>query len=97
MTDQNYCMVNEQTNVCDNVILWDGNLDTWSPPNGYLLLVQSSTQAKNWVWNPTSEVWELVVDGFGGIGYTWDGTYLVTSEPEPPMPVQPVVDGAQTL
>jgi len=97
MTNQNYCMVNEQTNICDNVVVWDGDTNTWTPPAGYLMLVQETTPAKNWVWNFNTEVWELVVDGLGGIDYTWDGTYLVTTEPEPPAPIQPVVDGAQTL
>lgn len=97
MTTQNYCMVNEQTNVCDNVVVWDGDTNTWTPPPGYLMLVQDTTPAKNWAWNTVTKVWELVVYGLGSTGFTWDGTYLITNEPEPPPIVDPVVTGAQTL
>lgn len=98
MTVQNYCMVNEQTNVCENVCLWDGDPNTWTPPAGYLMLVQADTPAKVWVWNTTDKVWALEVQmGLGQIGFTWDGTYLTTDQPEPPPPVQAEVTGAQTL
>jgi hypothetical protein len=93
MSAQNYCMVNEATNVCDNVVLWDGNPNTWAPPAGYLMLVQATTPAKNWVWIDDS--WVLEVSGEGQIGYTWDGTYLITNEPQPTEP--PTIEGAQTL
>ena len=100
MTVQNYCMVNAATNICENVCLWDGNPNTWTPPPGYILLVQATTPAKDWSWNDTDKVWTLEVQmGDGQIGYTWDGTYLTTSEPMPPTPPaeQPTVSGAQTL
>lgn len=89
-------MVNEQTSICENVVVWDGNADTWTPPAGYLMFIQASTPAKVWKWNKSALAWELViVVGQGGIGFTWDGTYLVTDEPMPE--AQPSVDGAQTL
>lgn len=104
MTTQNYCMVNEATNVCDNVTLWDGNPDTWQPPAGYLMLVQATTPAKTWVWDDVAKVWALEVSGEGQIGFTWDGTYLTTNEPmpadpaNPPVPnQQPTTTGAQVL
>jgi hypothetical protein len=93
MSAQNYCMVNEATNVCDNVVLWDGNTETWTPPAGYLMLPQTSTPAKTWVW--TVDAWVLAIEGQGQIGYTWDGTYLITNEPQPTQPMP--VEGAQTL
>jgi len=83
MTTQNYCMVNQSTNVCENVVIWDGNPDTWNPPAGYLMLVQATTPAKNWVYNQSDNQWQLSVAGAGGIGFTWDGTYLTTNQPEP--------------
>ena len=87
MTTQNYCMVNESTNVVDNVCLWDGNPDTWQPPADYLMLVQATTPAKIWTWDAEQKVWSLTVqDGVGGIGFTWDGTYLTTGDPMPPAP-----------
>lgn len=96
MTVQNYCMVDTATNVCDNLVMWDGNTDTWTPPPGQLMLVQATTPAKVWYWNGT--VWSLQDQlGAGSIGFTWDGTYLTTNESMPPVPISPAVDGAQTL
>ena len=96
MTTQNYCMVNEATNICDNVVVWDGNPATWTPPAGYLMLVQAVTPAKTWGWDTQTMTWVLVDDiGDGQIGFTWDGTYLITNEPQPTKP--PTTDGAQTL
>ncbi len=98
MNTQNYCMINQQTNVCDNVVLWDGNLDTWTPPSGELMLVQAATPAKVWGLNPEKTDYILVVVmGVGGIGFTWDGQYLTTNDPYPGPVVQPNVTGAQTL
>jgi len=93
MSAQNYCMVNEATNVCDNVVVWDGNPNTWAPPAGYLMLVQATTPAKNWVW--IDNAWVIEVSGEGQIGFTWDGTYLITNEPQPTKP--PTTEGAQPL
>lgn len=90
MTTQNYCMVNQQTNVCDNVCVWDGDPNTWQPPAEYLMLVQDTTPAKTWAWNATSGIWEIqVFIGQGTVGFTWDGTYLNTNAPMPPAPPGP--------
>lgn len=95
-------MVNNQTNVCDNVCLWDGNPNTWSPPSNYLMLIQATTLAKVWVYDFDTRTYYLEVQaGQGQIGYTWDGVYLITNEPQP-IPseadeFQPVVSGAQVL
>lgn len=86
---QNYLMVNEQTNIVDNQVVWDGNPDTWQPPEGYLMLVQATTPAKIWQINADHTAWELVVvNGAGCIGFTWDGMFLMTDQPEPP-PIPP--------
>jgi len=96
MSNQNYCMVNTETNVCDNICVWDGDTSTWTPPPGQLMLVQATTPAK--VWNWTGTEWVLQDElGAGGVSFTWDGTYLTTSDPMPPPPAQPTVEGAQTL
>lgn len=98
MTTQNYCMVNEANNVCENICVWDGDPNTWTPPAGYLMLIQATTPAKVWVWNAVSQVWELGEQmGAGQIGFTWDGTYLTTNDPQPAPVVQAQVSGAQTL
>lgn len=93
-------MVDEAQNICDNVCLWDGNPDTWTPPPGYLMLPQATTPSKTWGWDGTQ--WVLVPGvGAGEIGFTWDGTYLITDDPEPVAPPareqQPTVTGAQTI
>lgn len=70
MEIKSYCMINAN-NVCDNVCLWDGNTETWVPPEGYLMLPQETTPAKNWV----DDI--LEVTGIGSVGYIWDGVYLI--------------------
>jgi len=94
--DQNYCMINTETNVCDNVCIWDGNPETWAPPPNYLMLVQKDTPAKT--WQLTGDQYELVVTmGVGSIYFTWDGTYLITNEPQPEPPSQLVTSGVTDL
>lgn len=93
-------MINQTNSVCENICLWDGDPNTWQPPANYLMLVQATTPAKDWVWDSVAKTWTLEITGFGQIGFTWDGTYLVTSAPMPPIPelsAQPPVEGAQTL
>lgn len=96
MTTQNYCMINEATGICENLCLWDGNLDTWTPPAGYVMLLQATTPAKMWAYSADS--YSLVAqDGAGQIGFTWDGTHLITNDPMPTELVQPTTTGSQTL
>ena len=87
MTTQNYCMVNKVTNVCDNICVWDGNPDTWMPPADYLMLIQATTPTKIWQWDSANSEW-ILSDSIGNaeIGFTWDGTYLMTNQPMPPVP-----------
>lgn len=99
MTAQNYLMINQSTNVVENVCLWDGNPSTWQPPAGYLMLVQATTMALVWMWDAPIKDWVLAQEmGGGQIGFTWNGTECVTNEPKPEKPsTQPEVTGAQTL
>ena len=99
MTTQNYLMINQSTNVVENVCLWDGNSSTWQPPAGYLMLIQATTMALVWVWDKPVDDWVLTQQmGQGQIGFTWNGSECVTNEPKPEKPsTQPEVTGAQTL
>lgn len=85
MTIQNYLMLNQSTNVVDNIIVWDGGSD-WTPPNGYTMLVQSTTPAMVWELNTnvTPNVYQLSEQiGVGGKGFTWNGTVLTTNHLQP--------------
>jgi len=86
--NQSYCMVNQTTNICDNVTLWDGNPATWTPPAGYLMLPQATTMSVVWTWDAAIPDWVLTqVEGQGQIGFTWSGSELVTNAPKPqPLP-----------
>jgi hypothetical protein len=100
MTTQNYLMV--QNNVVTNLVLWDGDINTWQPPTDATMLVQADTQAL--VWEPVTvdgklTDWILVETlGAGQIGFTWNLTtqVLTTNEPKPKVPVQPIATGLQT-
>ena len=101
MTTQNYCLINTE-NICDNVVLWDGNPDTWQPPSGYLTLVQETTPSKVWALNQSRTAYILIdTVGDGTIGFTWDGTFLVTNDPQPVVENnasnEPISSGTQTL
>lgn len=82
--EQNYFMVNE-LNVVDNLVVWDGNPDTWQPPAGYTMLVQATTPAMNWELDGSLTPPDYVLRevGLGDIGYTWNGTVLMTNRPKP--------------
>ena len=99
MTTQNYLMINQLTNVVENVCAWDGNPDTWQPPAGYLMLVQATTMALVWIWDQSISDWVLGQQtGTAQIGFAWNGTECVTNEPKPVKPVPPPpIEGAQTL
>ena len=80
MTTQNYLMIQE--NIVTNICLWDGNTQTWQPPQNATMLIQETTPTK---------VWELINDeyvltssvGNAKIEFTYDGSFCVTNEPKP--------------
>ena len=85
--EQGYFVV--ENNVVTNNIVWDGNPNTWTPPEGATMLVILTTPAKLWGanYNTTPYSWQLVEKmGEGDIGFTWDGSVLITNEPEPTNP-----------
>ena len=44
----NYALVNKQTNICDNVISWDGDTNKWQPPETHLALLVDTTPSLRW-------------------------------------------------
>lgn len=82
---QNYLIV--QNNVVTNIVLWDGDTSKWTPPQGSIALIQTTTTASVWRINEAQTDFELVdVLGAGDIGFTWDGTILTTNQPKPAIP-----------
>jgi hypothetical protein len=82
MTNQNYLMVQE--NVVINVCVWDGNTQTWQPPVNTTMLIQATTPTKIWGLNQEGTEYVLVDSiGNANIGFTWDGAYCVTNQPQP--------------
>lgn len=89
-------MINTVTNIVDNVCVWDGDTQTWTPPENYLLLVQTSTPALVWSLNEGKTDWVLTESlGQAGVGFTWNGTQCVTNELKPE-PIS-VTSGTQDL
>ena len=100
MTTQNYLII--EANIVTNVCVWDGNVDTWTPPIDATMLVQATTPALIWkqiepLTTPiTYSLQEQI--GAGGIGFTWNGSTLTTNLPEPVPPAlieQPTSSGTQ--
>lgn len=79
-----------QNDVVTNLVVWDGNPDSWTPPADSIQLVAATTPAKVWVHDPVQNTWSIgVVVGEGGPGFTWDGTYVITNEAQPdPVPTR---------
>lgn len=74
-----------KNNVAIDMVDWDGNSETWTPPEDAILLPLATTLAKTWVLNAdkTEYIYETIM-GMGSIGDTWDGEILTTTQIEPP-------------
>jgi hypothetical protein len=84
MTVQTYLEVNNLSKIVINAVEWDGNTETWTPPANSTMLVQAETLALTWVWDNTNKVWlETEVLGAGNIGFTWNGSILITNQSDP--------------
>ena len=101
MTISQYLII--ENNIVTNIVIWDGNTQTWTPPADSIQLIQADILAMIWeqVVGSKPPAWVLTeVLGAGGIGFTWDGTVLTTNEPEPQPPVaapnQPTTTGTAT-
>ena len=101
MTTQNYLIIQE--NVVTNVCLWDGNTQTWQPPQDATMLVQETTPTKVWTLNADKTEYVLTDSiGDASIGFTWDGEFATTNQSKPelnqtPSQNQPTTEGTQTL
>ena len=40
-----YAMVHDDSTIVVNVIEWDGNEETWAPPDGYTMVEDTEMQA----------------------------------------------------
>jgi hypothetical protein len=92
MTIENYLII-DQNNVVTNIVLWDGNINTWQPPEGCLWEINSQTIAYIWeVPDPeqSKEVVLIPVLGASDIGFIWNPTdkTTTTNKPKPPTPPQ---------
>lgn len=84
MSEKDYLMVNLETNIVENAIIWNGDTNTWTPPENYLMLVQNEAPAKVWEYSFDDNQMHLVEKiGEGRIGFSWDGEFLITPEPNP--------------
>ena len=94
MTTQNYLII--ENNVVTNIVVWDGNPATWTPPANSTQIVKETVTTKLWKSFPntidgqTVIDWELVENqAVAEVGFTWDGAVLTTNEPKPAVIPQP--------
>jgi hypothetical protein len=90
---QNYLIIEQ--NIVTNVCVWDGDTTIWTPPQGSIALVQTTTPAMVWELNADKTDYVLTEQiGAGSINFTWDGTNVITNEPKPEAPKpQPTTEG----
>lgn len=81
-----YALVNKDTHKVDNIVEWDGNLETWQPPETHEAIFTADKVTIDWVWNADLNGYEQVQTvGNVRFGETWDGTKFVeVDKPEPP-------------
>ena len=82
----NYALVNKQTKLVDNIVEWDGDLETWQPPKTHEAIFTADKVTIGWVWNPETNDYEQVQTvGNVHFGETWDGTkFFKVDKPESP-------------
>lgn len=98
MAIENYLII--ENNVVTNIVLWDGNEQTWLPPANSIVLCQATTPTKDWKLDSSFNPPDYVLTEYNGgsqLDYLWDGTKCVTNLPKPPTPVQPSTEGTQEL
>lgn len=86
MTIQNYLLINTSIDpaICENICVWDGNVETWNPGENYIALPLANTISMEWSWDYSTNTWIMIDSpGQGKIGYIWNGEKLVTNLPSP--------------
>lgn len=81
-----YLVINTNTDpqICENVVVWDGDTTKWTPPSDKLFLKKEEVYSLDWQWTTSSNTWVLTETlGYGDIGFTWDGEKLTTNRPKP--------------
>lgn len=80
MSIKNYLIIEQ--NEVTNIVLWDGNVQTWSPSGDVLVLSQEDTPTK--IWQLISDDYQLV-DSIGDalIGFKYDGARCIINLPKP--------------
>jgi hypothetical protein len=82
MINQEYLQI--ENNVVTNLVMWNGNSDSWIPPENAIMLPNATTPCMLWEYNFETKVYELKETfGTGQIGFTWNGSVLMTSYPKP--------------
>ena len=96
--EQSYLVINLTINTIDNLVTWDGNTDTWQPPQNCICEVQATLVGYVWDLLEGATEWTLEPKvGYCDIGFTWNplnGTGI-TNQPKPPLP--PQTNGLQTV
>jgi len=97
MITQNYLIVEE--NIVTNNVIWNGDVNIWMPPANSIQLIQNDTNAMIWVLLKGDTSYTLgEVLGAGQIGFSWNGSVLITNELQPADPkTQPLTTGMQTI
>ena len=95
---KNYLIIKTAVNVVENIVIWNGDTNTWSPPSGSIGLPQDTMPTK--IWELNAEGTEFVLSdsiGNADIGFTYDGSVCTTNLPKPEAPPQPETTGTQDL
>lgn len=83
-------MINQTSNIVENIVYWDGDINTWQPPENHLMLIQADVIAQVWeaiITDGKITDWILANQlGAGQIGFTWNGSVLTTNQPKPSIP-----------
>lgn len=72
-----------ENNVVVNTCVWDGDVNTWQPPQGVtLLLLQETTPTK--IWAEVDKQFVLIDSvGDARVGFTYDGAVCTTNDEKP--------------